>query len=151
MSFVFVKATPSDIPYLLSVREQTMSEHLIRAGRNLTTEEHMQRVLHRYELAHIIELEGVNIGALKYNASSVPVQVLQLQIAPSFQNRGYGTKILRQLITTHPDAGVSLSVLKENPALQLYLRMGFQRVDEDALEYHLRYPAQQAADNNKKV
>ncbi|WP_414830444.1 N-acetyltransferase family protein [Alteromonas sp. H39] len=150
MSFSFIQATPSDIPYLLTVREQTMSEHLQRAGRNLSSEEHMQRVLYRYELAHIIERDGVKIGALKYNASTVPVHVLQLQIAPPFQSRGYGTQILRQLITTYPDAGVSLSLLKDNPALQLYLRLGFHKVDEDALAYHLLYPAQTDAENKKK-
>lgn len=127
-----------------------MSEHLSRAGRDLTTEEHMQRVLHRYDLAHLIELDGVNIGAIKYDVSSRPVQVLQLQIAPSFQNRGYGTQLLKHLITTHQDAGVSLSVLKENPALQLYLRLGFQKIDEDTLEYHLLFPAQKLSENTKK-
>lgn len=150
MPFLIVKAASSDIPYLLSIREQTMSEHLSRAGRDLTTEEHMQRVLYRFEYAHIIEHEGVRIGALKYDAAGAPVHILQLQIAPPFQNRGYGTQILKQLIATHQDVGVSLSVLKENPALQLYLRLGFQQVDEDILEYHLVCPAHTPSKDTEK-
>ncbi len=148
MSFLFIKATQSDIPYLQSLREQTMHEHLKRAGKNMTTEQHMQRVLYRFDLAHIIQHNDIRIGALKYDITSRPVSILQLQIAPPFQNKGYGKQILENIMSTHRKAGVSLSVLKDNPALQLYQRLGFRQTGEDALEYHLIYPPVQ---NNERI
>ncbi|MBA3470361.1 MAG: GNAT family N-acetyltransferase, partial [Herpetosiphonaceae bacterium] len=58
---------------------------------------------------------------------------LGIAIMPLYRGKGIGTFLLEQLLTTLADqaAAVSLSVSRDNPALQLYTRLGFVVVGED--------------------
>ena len=64
---------------------------------------------------------------------------MQLQIHPDFQGRGFGSSILQQVILAAGHKAVNLTVLKCNPAYQLYLRSGFNVIGEDEHEYHLSF------------
>jgi ribosomal protein S18 acetylase RimI-like enzyme len=59
---------------------------------------------------------------------------LGIAIMPAYRGKGIGTAVLEQLLTTLADqcAAVSLSVSHDNPALQLYTRLGFVVLGEDA-------------------
>ncbi len=56
---------------------------------------------------------------------------LAFAVLPSYRNRGIGTQIIRQLLDEvaklYPQ--VSLSVREENPAIRLYERLGFVRIE----------------------
>jgi ribosomal protein S18 acetylase RimI-like enzyme len=66
--------------------------------------------------------------------------VVQLQIAPEHQGRGIGECALQTvLLAAQADAlPVMLKVLKGNPAKRLYERLGFETVDEDERQFHMR-------------
>ncbi len=140
MSLSLVRATRADIPYLVNLRVQTMHSHLVREGIHYTYHNHLQRVLLRYDLAHLIYDSATRerVGFIKFDARSRPVSILQLQISPDYQNQGYGRRVLTMLLTRHAATGIALSVLRQNPALALYLRLGLVIYDEDEHEYHLR-------------
>jgi ribosomal protein S18 acetylase RimI-like enzyme len=59
---------------------------------------------------------------------------LGVAIIPAYRGKGIGTAVLERLLTTLSDQypAVSLSVSHDNPALQLYSRLGFIVVGEDA-------------------
>jgi len=67
-------------------------------------------------------------------------EVVQLQVAPAHQKRGIGSLLLRRLCAEARDAGadLTLSVLKSNPALRLYVRQGFSVVGESSGAYKMR-------------
>lgn len=66
-----------------------------------------------------------------------------LLIDPLWQNRDYGSRIMRKLMAQASDSGrpLQLNVLKRNkPALRLYRRLGFHVFDEDSARLRLRWP-----------
>jgi len=58
-------ATEDDVPFLLTLREQTMTEHFRASGVEVSSEGHLVRVRVRFECAQIIEHEGRPAGIFK--------------------------------------------------------------------------------------
>lgn len=76
----------------------------------------------------IIESEGQDIGALAVERHPTHIQLMQMYIAPSHQNRGIGTSLIRALAREARQFGkpLRLRVLSVNPARRLYEREGFK-------------------------
>lgn len=76
----------------------------------------------------IIQLDDVDIGRLYADRQDDCLRIIELTIAPEYRGRGIGTDILRALMNEAHGGKVPvrLSVEKNNPALTLYLRHGFQ-------------------------
>lgn len=135
-------ANESDIPFLLDLRLQTIHEHFVASGVNPSRDEHMQRVLYRFDCAQIIVVDGEGGGLLKLDRAETPWHLMQIQIARSLQRRGVGTQLLGEMIREARSEGVSirLGVAKVNPARRLYERLGFVVVREtaDSLKMNLQ-------------
>ena len=72
---------------------------------------------------------------------------LAISLLPEYRGRGIGTRLLNDLLLLLWENGyrqVSLSVQKENPALRLYQRAGFQIAAERGTEYLMLWDAAQA-------
>jgi len=79
----------------------------------------------------IIEVDGAPVGMIQLFDQSDAVEVGEIQIQPSHQNQGIGTRVLKDTIAqVHEQRRkVLLSVaLKNDRAYQLYQRLGFQKV-----------------------
>jgi ribosomal protein S18 acetylase RimI-like enzyme len=139
MLFKFVQATQSEREYLVALRKVTMLEHLQRAGLVLTDRQHSDRLNYKYDCFYMVFLNRELIGAVKYLATNKQVELIQLQIDPKYQGKGYGTGIVQQILTNEKGKIVKLTVLKENPAGELYKRLGFHIIGEDDHEYHMQY------------
>lgn len=83
----------------------------------------------RYAIATV---QGLEIGAVAVQRHPDHVFLAELLIDPAFQNRGFGTELLRQIITDAAKDGlpVRLQVLRKNRARCLYERLGFVRTGE---------------------
>jgi ribosomal protein S18 acetylase RimI-like enzyme len=137
LKFLFIPATEMDESYFLALRKLTMTEHLQCAGRYLDDEQHRQRVKLDYDCSHKIVYQNCTIGMLKFRQSQQEVEIMQFQIHPDHQGQGLGKKVLEQVLKGAKVA--RLSVLKGNPAIHLYQRLGFEVIDEDAEEFYLRF------------
>jgi ribosomal protein S18 acetylase RimI-like enzyme len=138
LQFEFIPATESDKDYLLQLRKLTMVAHLEKSGQFLTEQQHQARLEYNYHCAFLVRHNGSTIGTLKYQQSGSTIDIMQLQVHPDYQNKGYGKAIMQQIIAEFGVKTVTLTVLKDNPAYQLYLRLGFKLVGEDNYEYHLQ-------------
>jgi ribosomal protein S18 acetylase RimI-like enzyme len=138
MRFEFIQATEDDKAYLLNLRKLTMVAHFERSGLFLSDKEHELRLNDFYECSYRITYLDELIGALKYCEHDDKVEIMQIQIHPLFQGRGFGRKIIEQLMADSKDKFFELSVLKENPALTLYKRLGFHITGEDQYEYFMQ-------------
>lgn len=138
MTFEFVQATESDRDYLLELRKQTMTKYLEMAGQVLSDQEHVDRLNHKYECSNLVFLKSVRIGFVKYLATEKELKLIQIQLEPKYQGKGYGTDIIRKVMSLGKDRTIKLSVLKGNPAVELYKRLGFQTISEDKYEYHMQ-------------
>ncbi|MDN4501721.1 GNAT family N-acetyltransferase [Alteromonadaceae bacterium BrNp21-10] len=134
----FIQATALDRDYLLKLRMLTMVEHLEKSGQFLTELEQQTRLDDQYDCSYLVVHKGVIIGTLKYQQAASTIDIMQIQIHPQHQNKGYGSEIIKQILRNAQAKTLRLTVLKDNPALKLYLRLGFKVVGEDDYEYHMQ-------------
>jgi GNAT superfamily N-acetyltransferase len=88
----------------------------------------------------IIGLDGADVGWLQSNALGDTVFLAQLFVEASFQRQGIGTQVMNRLIgeATRARQAVTLAVVKINPALRLYERLGFRITHEDDRKFYMR-------------
>ena len=139
MLFEFVQATDSDKHTLLKLRKATMTEHLERSGQFLSGQEHSDRVNYQYQCSYLVFYRGTLIGMVKYRSAAKEVELIQIQVDPQHQAKGYGTGIVEQILENEKNKTVNLTVLKDNPAVQLYKKLGFQTVGEGQYEYRMQH------------
>ena len=76
---------------------------------------------------YIVEEDGELIGAIGLAESPECLHLVELQIVPEYQGRGFGTALLRMHIeqAQRRQQAIALQVLFENRAISLYARHGF--------------------------
>jgi ribosomal protein S18 acetylase RimI-like enzyme len=93
----------------------------------------------------IINVDGVRVGMIQLFEQPDAIEVGEIQIKPSHQSQGIGSRILNHTIAqAHKQhKKVLLSVaLKNEPALQLYQRLGFQKVGQNDTHNHMAFNLQ---------
>lgn len=78
----------------------------------------------------VVELDGAAIGRISIARQPHSIQVLDIALLPAWRQRGYGAELLRgvQDEATREGCNVNLQVQLDNPAQQLYLRLGFEDI-----------------------
>ncbi|RAS28865.1 GNAT family N-acetyltransferase [Paraburkholderia bryophila] len=134
-------ATHADEAFLFELRKATMTEHLTRVGEAVDDAAHRARLLHRYDAAQVICIDGAPAGLLKAYRTDTEWVVVQVQIVPARQGHGIGARALQAVLRiAQTDAlPVTLKVLKGNPAKRLYDRLGFKIDGEDETQFYMRY------------
>lgn len=138
-AFSLRPAQDTDVPFLFELRKATMTEHLARVGEPSDDTEHRARLMHRFDTAHVICIDGEPAGLLKAHRTGAEWVVVQLQIVPALQGRGIGERALQWVLrAAQADAlPVTLKVLKGNPARRLYERLGFEIAGEDNRQFYM--------------
>lgn len=136
-------AAEADVPFLLALRDRTMTHHFLASGVNVTPEEHRERVFYRYECAQIIERAGLPVGILKVTRDGREWQLVQIQLAPELQGQGIGRALVDELCAEARAAGAALTlhVLHQNPARRLYESLGFRVVEVGDHDFVMRLDA----------
>ncbi|GAA4109308.1 GNAT family N-acetyltransferase [Aquimarina addita] len=118
-----------------------MTNHLATAGLFLSKDEHLSRIALFFDTTFIIRIANKNAGMLKYVQNKEKTEIVQLQILPKYQGKGVGKYIVNYMIQKSLDlkSRLMLKVLKQNPAVRLYERCGFQIVDQDTHEFYMEY------------
>ena len=131
----------NDISFLVSLRKKTMKQYIENTGSAYLHEEQLKRIMYEFEFANIVVFNKNDIGLLKLKKNDELWEIIQIQILPEYQNMGLGSSILKQIISESEQqkADVKLSVLKSNPALNLYKRNGFKIINEEDISYTMRY------------
>lgn len=80
----------------------------------------------------VLEHEGRPVGRLWVVRGEQEVRLVDVTLLPAYQGRGLGSSVLRSLQEEAAAAGkpLRLHVLRNNPALRLYTRLGFTPVAE---------------------
>jgi len=81
---------------------------------------------------------GEPIGRLYLDRREQEFRIVDIALLPEWRGRGIGGGILRGLLEEAGRAGkrVSIHVEHNNPAMSLYLRLGFRHIDTNGV-YHL--------------
>ena len=88
----------------------------------------------------IITTDGTDIGWLQSFAKDDALFLAQLFVDSTLRRQGIGTEVVKGLIEESASAGraVTLGVVKTNPALRLYERLGFRTTHEDERKFYMR-------------
>jgi ribosomal protein S18 acetylase RimI-like enzyme len=86
----------------------------------------------------IILLRGQPIGVIETQKHEDIVGLASLEIAPEWQGKGIGTRLIRSVIERASPRPVVLQVLRVNPARRLYERLGFVVTAETEVHYVMK-------------
>lgn len=156
---------PEDMPFLLRLYRSTREEELAMVV-DWTDEQKDWFILMQFNAQHtwyeehyvgasfdVILVEGEPAGRLYVHRRDKEIRLVDVSFLPEFRNRGLGTGVLRDLFAEAESAGLPLTihVEKYNPAMRLYQRLGFSRIDEtgpyDLMEWRpAPEPSPEAAD-----
>jgi ribosomal protein S18 acetylase RimI-like enzyme len=89
----------------------------------------------------IIDNEGVVIGRLyvHWDYSPQEVRIMDIALLPEHRRKGIGSRVLKSVLEKGAELGktVTIHVEYNNPALQLYERLNFQKIGEFNSVYYL--------------
>lgn len=86
----------------------------------------------------VIEVDGQRGGRLYVDRRSDEIRLVDIALLPAFRNHGLGSQLLTRLLDEAQARRQPLRIHVEhnNPAMRLYLRLGFVKVEEQGV-YHL--------------
>src|SRR5262245_7640745 len=133
-------ARAEDFDYCAGLYFEGM-ENIIRQL-NLNMEAQLAGFRQRWDVTQvkIIMIDGTDIGWLQSFVKDDALFLAQLFLDRALRGRGIGTAMVKALIEEAASAGraLTLGVVKINPALRLYERLGFRTTHEDERKFYMR-------------
>lgn len=147
----------TDLPLLKEVFISTRWDEFINAGmppeqlRPLMDQQfHAQHTHYHKSWPHadydVILVDGDAAGRLYVDRDRrSELRIIDIALLPAFRNRGIGSHLLDGLIEEANALGkaVRIHVEHNNPALNLYNRLGFKHIDDTGVYYLMEHPAPQ--------
>ncbi|HEX8255062.1 MAG TPA: GNAT family N-acetyltransferase [Thermoanaerobaculia bacterium] len=90
---------------------------------------------------NIIEHENQPIGRLWVDEWREQIRLVDIALMPDWQRSGIGTSLVQQVLARGAAAGKAVTIHVENfnPALRLYERLGFVKVDTNGVYFLMRW------------
>src|SRR5215216_288323 len=109
---------------------------------HLDMDAHIAGFRHRWDVTQvrIITLDGTDIGWLQSFVADDALFLGQLFVDHTMRGQGIGTQLVKCLVEEAARAGrvLTLGVVKTNPALRLFERLGFRITHEDERKFYMR-------------
>ncbi len=83
----------------------------------------------------LVLLDGEPAGRLYVDRRADEIRLVDVALLPEHRGRGVGGRIMREILAEGEEKGllVRIHVERENPAMQLYRRLGFAKVEEQGV------------------
>ena len=136
-------ARSGDFEFCARLYFSGMEETIQRLKLDMVAQNRNLRERWNVEEVQIITSDGTDIGWMQSSVQDSAQYLEQIFIDTSFQNRGIGTRIIGTLINEArlQQRPVTLGVVKANPALRLYERLGFRVIRQDDRKFYMRREA----------
>jgi GNAT superfamily N-acetyltransferase len=136
-------ASDDDLPFLATVYASTRLEEVASTGWPPEVQRdflaHQFDAQHRHYRQHypdaewlVIERSGEAVGRLYLEEWKDQLRLIDIALLPDARGAGLGSAILADLMDQAAAAGkpLTIHVERNNPAMLLYLRLGFVAIDE---------------------
>ena len=132
-------ARAEDFDYCRRLYFAEMKRIIEQLGLNRASQEASFQEQWEVTQVRIITLDDCDIGWLQSVPQEDVLFIAQLFVGGLFQRRGIGTEVMNRLIAeaTRANQAVCLNVVKVNPAVRLYQRLGFRVVHEDERKFYM--------------
>jgi len=146
MEISFRPASASDFDYCRDLYLAGMEAVIRQMNRDRSAEIANLRGRWQPTEVRIITVGGADVGWLQIRTECDAVFLAQLFVDGSWQRQGIGTQVMHRLIEEAGTAAraVTLGVVKTNPALRLYQRLGFRITHQDDRKFYMRRQASPA-------
>lgn len=147
-------ARDADLDLLARIYASTRREEVAMTGWDLSTQDAFLagqfEAQHRHYHEHypnalwlVVQTGLVPVGRLYLEQWTKDLRIIDIALLPEFRGRGFGEAILHDLMDQAAGGGraVSIHVEKTNPAMRLYLRLGFQVIEDKGVYDLLRWSA----------
>jgi ribosomal protein S18 acetylase RimI-like enzyme len=140
MRISFRPARPDDFEYCARLYVAEMERTIRELTPDMTTRAAGLRQRWDAAQVRIITGDGEDIGWLQTVVQADAVFIAQFFIDAPFRGGGIGAEVMSRILAEASGSGraVTLGVVKDNPALRLYRRLGFQITHEDTRKYYMR-------------
>jgi ribosomal protein S18 acetylase RimI-like enzyme len=140
MPISFRPARPEDFDYCASLYFAGMDRAIRELSLDMAAQVTNFRQQWELTQVRVITLSGVDVGWLQGTIKDDALFLAQLFVDGSFQRQGIGTEAMKQIMNAaaRADQAVTLGVVKTNPALRLYQRLGFRITHEDNRKFYMR-------------
>ncbi len=91
--------------------------------------------------ASIVLVDELPAGRVLVNESDRDITLVDIALIPEYRNLGIGAGLIQQLIDSAISARkpIRLQVLKSNPALHLYKRLGFLQTGDQSMYFEMTF------------
>jgi len=142
MHFRLVPATEDDQPWLEQLRRSVYQELFVATWGRWDEARHLRHCTECWNQGNIfsVEVDGKRVGMIQLFEHADSLEVGEIQIQPSHQCQGIGTRLLRAAMDHAHAQGkkVSLSTgLQNRRAVKLYERLGFRHVSQCETHFHM--------------
>ena len=130
--------TDDDLPFIAALYASVRAGEMALTGwpeeMRAAFLDQQHRAQHHHYLTHyrdadwlVLEHEGAPIGRLYIHAAPADLHLIDISLIEASRGQGIGTAIMSDLIEKAGEAGMTMSLFVEpnNPARQLYARLGF--------------------------
>lgn len=141
MIYSLRKCTLDDFDFLYELKKQNFKKYVDNIwGWNDSDQIKRMRIDLDEHLSHkrIIILDGKQIGVLATHITdNGDLFINEINLLKDYQGKGIGTKILSDILYNNLDRRIILQVFKDNPAINLYKRLGFKIYNETETHYQM--------------
>ena len=142
MDFTLRDCLISDAKFILKLKELGMKwyiEKLYGWNVDVQMEKTIAELGENLNNMKIIVAEGKDIGVTTFTEYDDYFQVGLIVLHPDFQNKGIASQIIKNYIeiAKNKRKRIIIKTFKENPAQNLYKRLGFQVYETDNTHLHL--------------
>ena len=143
LGLAYRPSTDADLAVLARIYASTRAEEVARAGWPLEQQraflqqqfeaQHAHYHQHYPDARWLLIVQGIiPVGRLYLEDWTSQLRIIDIALLPEFRGRGWGEAILRDLMDQTAKTGrkVSIHVEKTNPAMSLYLRLGFEAIED---------------------
>ncbi len=151
-------AVPGDSEFLYQVYAGTRTEELAVTGWDDAQKERFLRMQfdaqHRYyhdvfsaASYQVILWDGERVGRLYVDRRPDEISIIDIALLPKWRGRGIGGILLREIAEEATGAGKLVRIYVEhfNRALTLYQRLGFRKIGDTGVYYHMEWSPPETA------
>ena len=148
----FRPITPDDSEFLYRLYASTRAEELAQVP---WSEEEKERFLRlQFEAQHkyyreqfprarfdLVVLGDVTVGRLYVDQREDEIRLIDIALLPEHRGSGLGSRLMKGVLAQAEIAGlpVQIHVERDNPAMRLYDRLGFEQVEEQGVYWLMRW------------
>ncbi|MES0809145.1 GNAT family N-acetyltransferase [Roseibium sp. SCPC15] len=133
-------AVPSDFSFCRKLYIETIFPLL--EALDCLDRQRAEKAFKSYFKCHEISLVVIDddvVGWFQVSEETEQINLDQVYLISAYRNRGLGTLLIRDVMQKAASKGkpLHLSMIKGNPAITLYQRLGFAFCGEDDIKFHM--------------